>query len=835
MNFRLIGTVLLLASFSFAAYSGTPKTPSKVDGCYQIGSAEELYGFAEMVNDGDETAAESCIKLTADIVVNENVLTGDKLNKSDSLTLWIPINVFYGIFDGQGHTISGLYKPDRINGYDAGLFKILTTRTDEDSVVVKNLTIVDSYFGGQYVGAITAKGYNNLHIENCSVLAIIEGSAAGGFAGLVTGKLTIKDSFHSGRIYGLSSAASYTAGLISLYHSGEAFIINSYHIGSVDRAPWSGGLFGLIGGDHAEHTIVHIENSFCIGSETIAEEAGPKNEVYITNSFYQSNKSSESAKTEAEFNDGTVALALHYGNDGKVWGQKIGVDPYPTHSGSITGNSNSTKISKVNFHTYDGDTAVYRSEYVEGVSTTLPSSSRKDHILEGWYTNPQFTGNAVTAISSTDKGDLDFYAHWLVKPTYKDGCYELADENDLRVFVAIVNGMFNMDQDMYACGKLTADIIWNEKINKDAKPWIPMNLFKGTLDGQGHKISGIYINSNHSSSYTRYAFILSIMGDSEESPVTIKNIGLENFYNEANAKTGGIAGNIIGYAYFESIYLIGRILPRDYAEGCSFIASNIRAKLSITNSYFVSTQEERESFGPSPFIEVSRSSEISITNSFFYSPYRGSSIPNSINGNQVTYGTFNLTNFYISDSLYLDTAKFPVIKADSAQFANGTIAKALHDYNENGLDGSIWGQTIGKDLYPVHTGKIDTVKIASSSSSKTTSSSSSPKASSSASTSSSAKSSSSGKSSSSKAKSSSSKKTSILSAIPVQETAKIYSQGRNIFVEQYNGLVTVFDLNGNLVRDAYSNGHTEIHLKRAGTYIVRIGAKSRRISLTTDH
>ena len=247
-----------------------------------------------------------------------------------------------------------------------------------------------------------------------------------------------------------------------------------------------------------------------------------------------------------------------------------------------------------------------------------------------------------------------------------------------------------------------------------------------------------------------------LVGDSEESPVTIKNIGLENFYNGANAKTGGIAGNIRGYAYFENIYLIGRILPRDYAEGCSFIASNISAKLSITNSYFISTQEERESFGPSPFIEVSRSSEISITNSFFYSPYRGSSIPNSINGNQVTYGTFNLTNFYISDSLYLDTAKFPVIKADSAQFADGTIAKALHDYNENGIDGSIWGQRVGIDLYPVHTGKIDTVKIASSSSS-------SPKSSSSASTSSSAKSSSSGKSSSSKAKSSSSKKTSILS------------------------------------------------------------------------
>ena len=344
-----------------------------------------------------------------------------------------------------------------------------------------------------------------------------------------------------------------------------------------------------------------------------------------------------------------------------------------------------------------------------------------------------------------------------------------------------------------------------------------MNLFKGTLDGQGHKISGIYINSNHSSSYTRYAFILSIMGDSEESPVTIKNIGLENFYNEANAKTGGIAGNIIGYAYFESIYLIGRILPRDYAEGCSFIASNIRAKLSITNSYFVSTQEEQQSFGPSPFIQVSESSELSITNSFFYSPYRGRAIPKAVNGVEITNGKINPTNFYISDSLYVDTTKVSVLKADSAQFANGSIAKALHDYNENGIDGSIWGQTIGKDLYPVHSGKIDTVKIASSSSSKATSSSSKEK------------------SSSSKEKSSSSNgKTSIPSKHSVAN-AKITTHGTTIFVEQYAGLVTIFDLNGNLVRDTYSSGHTEIHLKRAGTYIVRIGAKSNRIFLTTNH
>lgn len=817
---KLIGMALLLASFSFAAYSGTPKTPSKVDGCYQIDNAEELYGFAELVNDttsGFTQDSKTCVKLTADIVVNEKVLIDESQNKSDSLIPWTPIKVFYGTFDGQGHIISGLYTPNSNSVFsDAGLFRSLIQKPNGDPVIIKNLNIVDSYFNGYFAGAIAAEATSkndtsNLLIENCSVQALIEGESAGGFLGLVTKNITIKNSSHSGKISGPSSA-SYAAGFIGLFHSGEAFIINSYHIGYVGSALWSSGLIGLIGGDFALRTIVHIENSFCTCSNRLINEKGIKNEVYITNSFYKSDCSSETTKTEAEFKDGTVALALHYGKDGDVWGQKIGTDAFPTHSGSITGLSGYAKKSNIKFHTYDDDSATYRSEYAEGISTTTPIPSRKNHLFEGWYTNPQFTDNAVTAITTADTGDLDFYAHWLAIPNYKNGCYEIANEDDLRVFVAIVNGMFNMDQNMYACGKLTADIIWNKNINKNAKPWVPMNLFKGTLDGQGHKISGIYISSPHSSSYIRYAFIISAYGDSEESPVTIKNIGLENYYIEGEAKTGGIAGSINGHALFENIYLTGRIVPGGYES--AFIASSIDAKISITNSYFASNQEGWLS-GLSLLANVSESSELSIINSFFYSPNRGTAFPYKINGNVVIKGKVNLTNFYVSDSLYADTTTYSILYADSTQFADGTIAKALHDYNENGIDGSIWGQSIGKDLYPVHTGKIDTVTITSSSSSKATSSSSTAN------------------SSSSKGKSSSGK-TSIPSKHSV-ENANITTRGTTIFVEQYTGLVTVFDLNGNLVRDTYSNSHAEIRLQRVGTYIVRIGAKSRRISLTSGH
>lgn len=792
----------LFGGKSFAAYSGTPKTPSKVDGCYQIGSAEELYGFAEMVNDttsGFTQDSNTCVKLTADIVVNEKVLIGDSLNKNDSLIPWTPINVFYGTFDGQGHTISGLYKPNKI--IDGGLFKSLMTKTDEDSVVVKNLNIVDSYFSGNYAGAITAtasssKESSNLYIENCFVQALIEGSLAGGFVGLVTKKTTIKNSSHSGKIVGPSSA-SYAAGFIGIFHSGEAFIINSYHTGYVGRALWSSGLIGLIGGDPALRTVVHIENSFCTGSGSLAQEKGPNNEVYITNSFYESDISSESAKTEAEFKDGTVALALHYGKDGDVWGQNIGTDVHPTLSGSIIGLSGSTKTSKLKLHTYEGDTAVYRNEYVEGISTTLPSPSRKNYVFEGWYTNSQFTGNAVTAISSSDSGNLDFFAHWLAAPNKKDGCYEIANEDDLRVFVDIVNGLFNMEQDQKACGKLTADIIWNEKIDKDARPWVPMNYFRGTLDGQGHKISGIYISrlTYPTSSYINYAFISSIFGESEDAPVTIKNLGFENLSNTACARIGGIAGRISGYVNFENIYVIGSVNNECYESGLIAPIINDSSKVSITNSYFVSQTPL--------YSRIPENSELSITNSFFYSPNRGIAIPKSVNGVETTIGKINLKNFYISDSLYIDTTKVSVLKADSAQFADGTIARALHDYNENGIDGSIWGQRVGIDLYPVHTGKIDTVKITSSSSST-------------------------GKSSSS------SGETRVFKQFPMAN-AKITTRGKAVFIENFKGYISIFDLNGNLIHNTISNGFTEIRIGRPGTYIVKTGTLSNRISLTTNH
>lgn len=168
--------ICIFSNLSFANYTGTPKTPNLVEGCYSIGSAEELYGFAELVNDTTSSFTQdskTCVKLTADIVVNEKVLIGNSLNNSDSLIPWTPINVFYGTFDGQNHSISGLYlvRTGALN--EAGFFLNLTGLSESKPAVVKNLKIKDSYFEGEAcVGAIAGQA-RDVQIENSATEAAI--------------------------------------------------------------------------------------------------------------------------------------------------------------------------------------------------------------------------------------------------------------------------------------------------------------------------------------------------------------------------------------------------------------------------------------------------------------------------------------------------------------------------------------------------------------------------------------------------------------------------------------------------------------------------------------
>lgn len=86
-----------------------------------------------------------------DIVFNENLLDSNGNVQVADPIKWTPIGTekyyFNGIFNGNGHTISGLY----VDGGDyAGLFG-----RAQGAPTIKGVGVVDSYFkGAKYVGGI---------------------------------------------------------------------------------------------------------------------------------------------------------------------------------------------------------------------------------------------------------------------------------------------------------------------------------------------------------------------------------------------------------------------------------------------------------------------------------------------------------------------------------------------------------------------------------------------------------------------------------------------------------------------------------------------------------
>lgn len=164
---------------AFAGGDGSAGDP------YQISSASEL-AFMQSVfanDEVDENYVDANYVLTADIELNstENF---DSWKSNTPEFSWKPIESvsFKGVFDGNGHTVSGLYINLNREASDSehyGLFGNI-------GGTIKNVNIADSYFAvsgyTNQVGSVA--GYANL-IENCTSAAVIDcfDSTCGGLAG----------------------------------------------------------------------------------------------------------------------------------------------------------------------------------------------------------------------------------------------------------------------------------------------------------------------------------------------------------------------------------------------------------------------------------------------------------------------------------------------------------------------------------------------------------------------------------------------------------------------------------------------------------------------------
>lgn len=253
---------------AFAGGSGTAEDP------YRIANGAQLARFASIVNGTDGMARNkaACGRLTADIELN-NTTGWENWGSNAPANSWTPIgNYFTGTFDGQGHTISGLYYVNNsdYSSYYAGLFGSL-----EGGGTVENVGVTKSYIQGSgYTGGIVASLYGGT-IRNCYYTGIVRCHGYGGGGGIV----------------GMSNGYD------------NSTIANCYFAGRISLEYGSAEMIGpIVGGMHAEY----VNPTDC----------------YYLEGCGASGKGT--SKTEAQFKSGEVAWLL-----GEGWGQTIGTDDSP--------------------------------------------------------------------------------------------------------------------------------------------------------------------------------------------------------------------------------------------------------------------------------------------------------------------------------------------------------------------------------------------------------------------------------------------------------------------------------------------------------------------------
>ena len=141
-----------------------------------ITEADQLKALARMVNSGKDSMTGKTIMLGADIRLNNDAVP-------TSGNQWTPIGTnskrFAGTFDGQGHTIGGLYINN--SSQNQGLFGYIDT-----SAIVQNLIVTGSVTTSkEYTGGIVGRSPRNKGtVRNCGFYGTV---TATGISGGVVG------------------------------------------------------------------------------------------------------------------------------------------------------------------------------------------------------------------------------------------------------------------------------------------------------------------------------------------------------------------------------------------------------------------------------------------------------------------------------------------------------------------------------------------------------------------------------------------------------------------------------------------------------------------------
>lgn len=297
----------------------TPITGSGTkDDPYQISTAAQLKRFRNIVNGtgGQTQDSGACAVLMNDIVLNDGTFDANGTytpgSSSKAAEEWTPIGKYTddndktpytGTFDGQGHSIKGLYV-NSASDTCVGLFGYL------EGAAVRNLT-VDGYVQGIGAAGGIAGYVLNAAIENCSNYCSVFGGSnrnSGGIAGINYNSATIIDCYNVGTIR--DSDAVERRGGIAGYNNGT--VSNCYNVGTISSSDCGGEIVGSNSGT--------VENCYYLAGTNLYGVCGNDS---FGNTKKQSPKPPQNLPTARCWRCSRLTATILHGTAASMWLQQV--------------------------------------------------------------------------------------------------------------------------------------------------------------------------------------------------------------------------------------------------------------------------------------------------------------------------------------------------------------------------------------------------------------------------------------------------------------------------------------------------------------------------------
>lgn len=307
---------------------------------FNITSASELEGLAQLVNEGTANFSGKTVNLSNDIDIGN--------------LRWIPIGhtydniirnqYFMGTFNGQGHTIENLTISEnaQTNSQTAwGLFGFSDAR-------IRNLNVTGSiqlvgnaanYIGG-IAGMVGGSIENSTSSVSIAINGIVNTSSIGGIVGDLQGGGIVLNSIFDGsiKVTSTSNGSPYIGGIAGT--NAGSTIQQSVNKGNIEVVSGYGYAGGIAGQSYSEFTNLpsKIDYSYNTGSIVFSEVAGSTGNASVGGIVGQLSAHGGNSSITNSFTAGTVGTIAGIKKIGEIAGSSV------SSAGGSTSSTNSYYI-----------------------------------------------------------------------------------------------------------------------------------------------------------------------------------------------------------------------------------------------------------------------------------------------------------------------------------------------------------------------------------------------------------------------------------------------------------------------------------------------------------